>query len=58
MLKINLTPIALNLQSIIAEQQHEKMDKFNDNFRKLQSEVAVTKRLNTELAKRIATLQY
>ena len=46
------------MQSIIAEQQHEKMDKFNDNFRKLQSEVAVTKRLNTELAKRIATLEY
>ena len=33
------------------------MRKFNDYFRKLQSELAVTNRVNTELTKRIVTLE-
>ena len=33
------------------------MRKFNDNFSKLQSELVVTKELNTELTKRIVTLE-
>ena len=33
------------------------MRKFNDNFSKLQSELVVTKQLNTELTKRIVTLE-
>ena len=33
------------------------MLKFNDNFSKLQSELAITKQVNTELTNRIVTLE-
>ena len=35
----------------------EEMRKFNENFSKLQSELSIAKRVNTELTKRIVTLQ-
>ena len=35
----------------------EVIRKFNDNFSKLQSELAATKQVNTELTKRIVTLE-
>ena len=35
----------------------EKMRRFNDNFSKLPSELAVTKQVNTELTKQIVTLE-
>ena len=63
MLKRDLIPIVLNLQSTIADKNNsnnellEEIRKFNDNFSKLQSELAVTKQVNTELTKRIVTLE-
>ena len=33
------------------------MGKFNENFSKLQSELSIAKRVNTELTKRIVTLE-
>ena len=63
MLKRDLIPIVLNLQSTIADKNNsnnkllEEICKFKDNFSKLQSELAVTKQLNTELTKRIVTLE-
>ena len=35
----------------------EEMGKFNENFSKLQSELSITKSVNTELTKRIVTLK-
>ena len=35
----------------------EEIRKFNNNFSKLQSDMAVTKQVNTELTKRIVTLE-
>ena len=35
----------------------EEIRKFNENFSKLQSELSVAKRVNTELTKRIVTLE-
>ena len=35
----------------------EEMRKFNENFSKFQSELSITKRVNTELTKRITTLE-
>ena len=35
----------------------EEMRKFNENFSKLQSELSIAKRVNTELTKRILTLE-
>ena len=58
-LKRDLIPIVLNLQSTIADKNNsnnellEPIRKFNDNFSKFQSELAVT----TELTKRIVTLE-
>ena len=63
MLKRDFIQIVLNLQSTIADKNNsnnellEEIRKFNDNFSKLQSELAVTKQVNTELTKRIATLE-
>ena len=63
MLKRDLIPIVINLQSTIADKNNsnnellEEIRKFNDNFSKLQSELAVTKQVNTELTKRIVTLE-
>ena len=63
MLKRDFIPIVLNLQSKIAKKKNsnnellEEMHKFNDNFSKLQSELAVTKQENTEVTKGIVTLK-
>ena len=63
MLKRDVIQIVLNLQSTIADKNNsnnellEEIRKFNDNFSKLQSELAVTKQVNTELTKRIVTLE-
>ena len=63
MLKRDLIPIVLNLQSTIADKNNsnnellEEIRKFNDNFSKLQSELAVTKQVSTELTKRIVTFE-
>ena len=49
-----------SLQSRIFEVNNEvveEMRKFNENFSKLQSELSIAKRVNTELTKRIVTLQ-
>ena len=35
----------------------EELRKFNGNFSKLQSELSIAKRVNTELTKRIVTLE-
>ena len=35
----------------------EEIRKFNENFSKLQSEISIAKRVNTELTKRIVTLE-
>ena len=35
----------------------QKKHKFNDNFAKLQAELVVTKRVNSELCKRIVTME-
>ena len=62
-LKRDLIPIVLNLKSTIADKNNrnnellEEIRKFDDNFSKLQSELAVTKQVNTELTKRIVTLE-
>ena len=62
MLKRDLIPVVLNLQSAAADENNsnnellEKIRKFNDNFSKLQSELALTKQVNTELTKWIVTL--
>ena len=64
MLKRDLTQTVLNLQSTIADKSNsnnellEEIRKLNNNFSKLQSELAVTKQVNTELIKRIVTLEY
>ena len=63
LLKRDLIPIVLNLQNTITDKNNssnellEEIRKFNDNFSKLQSELAVTKQVNTELTKRIVTLE-
>ena len=63
MLKRDLIPIVLNLQSAKADKNNsnneslEEIRKINDNFSKLQSEPAVTKQVNTELTKQIVTLE-
>ena len=64
MLKRDLTQTVLNLQSTIADKSNsnnellEEIRKLNNNFSKLHSELAVTKQVNTELIKRIVTLEY
>ena len=63
MLKRDLIPIVHNLQTAIADKNNSKNElleeirKVNDNFSKLQSELAITKQVNTELTRRIVTLE-
>ena len=67
LLKRELIPIVLSLeeqnrslQSRMSEVNNEvveKMRKFNENSSKLQSELSIDKRVNTELTKRIVTLE-
>ena len=63
MLKRDLIPIALNLQSVIAKKKTnndeilEEMRKFNDNFIQLHSKLVVTKRVNTKLTKRNVNIE-
>ena len=55
MLKRELIPIVLSLQNKITE-DNNAIHKFNDNFAKLQAEL-VTRRVNSELCKRIVTVE-
>ena len=65
-LKRELTPIVFpleeqnrSLQSRMSEVNNEVVEeirKFNKNFSKLQLELSIAKRVNTELTKRIVTL--
>lgn len=63
MLKKDLIPNVLNLQSKIAQNNInsnellEETRMFNDIFSKLHSELALIRKVNTELAKRIVTLE-
>ena len=67
LLKRELIPIVLSLekqnrslQSRMSEVNNEvveEMGKFNEKFSKLQSEFFIAKRVNTELTKRIVTLE-
>ena len=63
MLKKDLIPNVLNLQSKIAENNInsnellEETRMFNDIFSKLHSELALIRKVNTELTKRIVTLE-
>ena len=64
MLKRDLIPMVLSLQSRMAENNNnnnneilEEICRFYDKLSKLQSELAVTKRVNTELTKRIVTME-
>ena len=58
MLKRELIPIALSLQNkITVDKDAKDEDKFNDNFAKFQAELVVTKRVNSELCKRIVTME-
>ena len=52
MLKRELIPIVLSLENKITEDNntmYQEMRKFNDNFAKLQAELVVIKRVNSEL---------
>ena len=67
LLKRELIPIVLSLEeqnrslqirmSQVNKEVVEEMRKFNENFSKLQSELSIVKRVNTELNKRIVTLE-
>ena len=67
LLKRELIPVVLSLeeqkrslQSKMSEVNNEVVEeirKFNENFSKLQSEISIAKRANTELTKRIVTLE-
>ena len=60
MLKRELIPIVLSWPNKIIEDNNVKlqeMHKFNDNFAKLQTESVVIKRVNSELCKRIVTME-
>ena len=64
LLKRELIPIVLSLeeqnrslQSRMSEVNNEVVGKFNENSSKLQSELSITKSVNTELTKRIVTLK-
>ena len=60
MLKRELIPIVLSWPNKIIEDNNVKlqeMHKFNDNFAKLQAESVVIKRINSELCKRIVTME-
>ena len=59
----DLIPIVFSMQSTIADKNNsnnellEEIRTFNDSFSKLHSELALTKQVNTELTKWIATLE-
>ena len=60
MLKRELIPIVLSLQNKITEDNNamlQEMRKFNDNFAKLEAELVVNNRVNSELCKRIVTME-
>ena len=60
MLKREPIPIALSSQTKITEDNNailQEMRKFNDNFAKLEAELVVTKRVNSELCKIIVTME-
>ena len=60
MLKRELILIVLSLQNKITEDNNamlQEIRKFNDNFAKFQAELVVTKRVNSELCKRIVTVE-
>ena len=60
MLKRELIPIVLSLQNETTEDNNtmlQEMRNFNDNFAKLQAELVVTKRVSSELCKRIVTVE-
>ena len=46
-----------NRMSEVKNEVVEEMIKFNENFSKLQSKLSIAKRVNTELTKRIVTLE-
>ena len=59
-LKRELIPIVLSLQNKITEDNNamlQGMRTLNDNFAILQAELVVTKRVNSELFKRIVTVE-
>ena len=61
MLNRELIPIVLSLENKITEDNntmYQEMSKFNDNFAKLQAELVVIKRVNSELCKRIMTVRW
>ena len=61
MLNRELIPIVLSLENKITEDNntmYQEMRKFNDNFAKLQAELVVIKRVNSELCKRIMTVRW
>ena len=60
MLKRELISIVVLLHNKISEDNNamlQEMRKFNDSFAKLQAELVVTKRVNSELCKRIVTMK-
>ena len=67
LLKRELVPIILSLEkhnrslqnrmSKVNKEVVEEMQKFNENFSKLQSELSIAKRVNAELTKRIVILE-
>ena len=60
MLKRELIPIVLSLENKITEDNntmYQEMRKFNDNFAKLQAELVVIKRVNSELCKIIMAVR-
>ena len=60
MLNRELIPIVLSLENKITEDNntmYQEMRKFNDNFAKLQAELVVIKRVNSELCKRTMTVR-
>ena len=62
MLKRELVPIVLSLQNKTTEENKamlQEMRKFNNNFAtKLEAELAVNKRVNSELCRRIVTMKH
>ena len=61
MLNRELIPIVLSLENKITEDNntmYQEMRKFNDNFAKLQAELVVIKRVNSELCKRTMTVRW
>ena len=60
MLKRELIPIVLPLEAKITKDNNamlQEMRKFNDNFAERQAELVITKYVNSELCKRIVTVE-